>query len=103
MFSRELKEGHRVSNTGFLVDSMGYLTALAKADPTGHLNYSERNIVGKLFQTYTMRIGRFHETWNGGQLTVERWLTAYTHYFNHLRGHQALDDRLPVEQLEESI
>ena len=56
--------------------------ALAKYDLLGDLNYSERNIVEKLFQTYTMRVGRFHETWNGSQLSVERWLTAYTVYYN---------------------
>ena len=60
----------------FLVDGMGYLTALAKTDLLGDLNYSERNIVEKLFQTYTMRVGRFHETWNGSQPSAERWLTA---------------------------
>jgi putative transposase len=102
-FLRELKEEHRVSDAEFLVDGMGYLTALAKTDLTGHLDYSDRNIVEKLFQTYTMRIGRFHETWNGGQLSAERWLTAYTHYYNHLRGHQALDDQPPVGKLEDSI
>ena len=31
-------------------------------------------------QTYTIRIGRFHETWNGGQLSAERCRTTYTHY-----------------------
>ena len=61
-FLRELKEEHRVSDAEFLVDSMGYLTALAKTDLLGDLNYSDWNIVEKLFQTYTMRIGRFRET-----------------------------------------
>ncbi len=41
---------------------MGYLTALAKTDLSGSPDYSERNAVEKLFQTFTMRIGRFHET-----------------------------------------
>ena len=82
---------------------IGYLTALARTDLNGELNYTDRNVVEKLFQTYTMRIGRFHETWNGGQLSAERWLTAYTYYYNHLRGHQALNDQPPVENLEASI
>jgi putative transposase len=68
---------------------MEYLTALAKTDLSGHLDYSERNIVEKLFQTYTMRVERFHETWNGSRPSAERWLTAYTSYYNHHRGHQA--------------
>ena len=44
-----------------------------------------------------MRIARFHETWNGDQPSAERWLTAYAHYYNHLRSHQALDNRPPIE------
>ena len=96
-FLRELKEKHRVSDAEFLVDGMGYLTALAKTDLGGHLDYSDRNIVEKLFQTFTMRIGRFHETWNGSQPSAERWLTAYAYYYNHLRSHQALDNQPPVE------
>ena len=71
-FLRELKEEHRVADAVFFVDGMGYLTALAKTDLTGDLNYSERNLVEKLFQTYTMRVGRFHETWNGSQPSAER-------------------------------
>lgn len=74
---------------------MGYLTALARTKLNGHLDYSERNIVEKLFQTYTMRIERFHETWNGSQPSTERWLTAY--YYHHLRSRQAPDNQLPVE------
>ena len=99
-FLRELKEEHRVCDAEFLVDGMGYLTALARTDLTGDLNYSERNIVEKLFQTYTMRVGRFHETWNGSQPSAERWLTAYTAYYNHDRSHQALENQTPIEALE---
>ena len=79
---------------------MGYLTALARTDLTGHLGYSERNIVEKLFQTYTMRIKRFHETWNGSQASAEHWLTAYTAYYNHHRSHQALENQTPLKALE---
>jgi putative transposase len=78
-FLRELKEKHRVSDAEFLVDGMGYLTALAKTDLGGRLDYTDRNIVEKLFQTFTMRIGRFHETWNGSQPSAERWLIAYAY------------------------
>ena len=69
--SRTERGKHRVSYAEFLVDGMGYLTALAKTDLLGNLNYSERNIVEKLFQTYTMCVGRFHETWNGSQPSAE--------------------------------
>ncbi|WP_394295064.1 hypothetical protein [Halococcus thailandensis] len=76
---------------------MDYLTALAKTDLGNHLDYTDRNIVEKLFQTFTMRIERFHETWNGSQPSAERWLTAYTYYYNHLRSHRSLDNQPPVE------
>jgi putative transposase len=100
-FLDELKEKHRVSDAEFLVDGMGYLTALARTDLNGRLDYTDRNIVEKLFQTYTMRIERFHETWNGSQASAERWLTAYTTYYNHHRSHQALDNQSPVEALKQ--
>ena len=60
-FLDKLKEKHRVSDAEFLVNGMGYLTALARTNLSGDLNYTERNIVEKLFQTSTMRIQRFHE------------------------------------------
>jgi transposase-like protein len=61
-FLRELKDRHNVEDAEFLVDGMGYLTALAWTDLSGDLNYTNRNIVEKFFQTISMRIGRFHET-----------------------------------------
>jgi len=72
-FLNDLKEKHRVSDAEFLVDDMGYLTALARTDLRGELNYTDRNIVKKLFQTYMMQIERFHKTWNGIQASAERW------------------------------
>ena len=101
MFIRELKEEHRVGDADFLVDGMGYLTALAKTDLLGDLNYSDRNIVEKLFQTYTMRVGRFHETCNGSQPAQSAELTAYTINYNHLRNHQGLENQPPIEPLEQ--
>ncbi|EMA48544.1 transposase [Halococcus thailandensis JCM 13552] len=88
---------HRVSDAEFLVDDMGYLTALTKTDLSSHLDYSDRNIVEKLFQTFTMRIGRVHEIWNGSQPSAECWLTAYTYYYNHHRSYQTLDNQPTVE------
>ena len=99
-FRRELKEEHRVSDAEFLIDGMDYLTALAKTDLDGHLDYTDRNIVEKLFQTFTMQIARFHETWNGSQPALGAWLTADAYYYSHLRSHQALAinrrSKLPV-------
>lgn len=56
-FLRELKENLRTRDAVFLVDGMGYLTALARTSLSGDLNYSKRNIVEKLFQTITIRNG----------------------------------------------
>ena len=47
-----------------------------------------------------MRIGRFHETWNGSQPALGARLTAYTAYYNHDRSHQALENQTPIEALE---
>ena len=49
---------------------MGYLTVLARTDLRGELTYTDRNIVEKLFETDTMRIQRFHDTWNGSQASA---------------------------------
>jgi hypothetical protein len=39
-----------------------------------------------------MRVGRFHETWNGSQPALGAWLIAYTAYYNQQRSHQALEN-----------
>ncbi|EMA48526.1 transposase [Halococcus thailandensis JCM 13552] len=66
-FLHRLTTTHDVSDTEFLVDAGGYLTALARRELSGHLDYSERNLIEKLFQTVTMRIDRFHSFWEGVQ------------------------------------
>jgi putative transposase len=60
---------------------MGYLTALARVGLNRNLNYTERNIVEKFFQTYAMRIQRS---------------LLYTP-----RSHQALDGQPPPEILNQ--
>ena len=100
-FLSELKEKLRVRDVVFLVDGMGYLTALARTDLSGDLNYSDRNIIETLFQPFTIRIDRSHETWNGSQDSAERWLTAYAAYYNHHRSHQSPDNQPPVEALKQ--
>ncbi|EMA56819.1 hypothetical protein C451_00395 [Halococcus thailandensis JCM 13552] len=37
------------------------LTTLTKTDLSGHIDYTNRNNVEKLLQTFTMRIERVHE------------------------------------------
>ena len=53
-FLYRLTETHEVTDTEFLVDGGGYLTALARQELSGHLNYSTRNHIEKWFQTVTM-------------------------------------------------
>ena len=66
-FLHRLTEKHDVSDTEFLVDCGGYLTALFRNELSGQLNYSERNYIEKWFQTVSMRINRFHSFWWGSQ------------------------------------
>ncbi len=70
-FLHRLTEKHAVSDSEFLVDCGGYLTALFRHELSGQLNYRERNYIGKWFQTVSMRIDRFH---SGG--AVNRVLAA---------------------------
>ena len=69
-FLSELKERHDLSETEFLVDGMGYLTALAQTDLGGRLDYVTRNLIEKWFQTLTMRVDRFYNTWMGGRASA---------------------------------
>jgi putative transposase len=59
-FLHRLTEKHDVSDIEFLTDAGGYLTALARLDLHGVLNYSDRNSTEKWFQTVVVRIDRFH-------------------------------------------
>ena len=76
-FLHRLTEKHEVSDTEFLVDGSGYLTALARHELSGHLNYSTRNHIEKWFQTVVMRIDRFHSFWRGSPASAERWLRRF--------------------------
>jgi len=98
-FLHRLIEKHEVSDTEFLVDGGGYLTALFRHKLSGHLNYSERNHIEKWFQTVWMRIDRFHSFWRGSQSSARRWLRRFRHYYNRDRPNQSLDDRTPVEEV----
>jgi len=67
-----LTEKHDVAETEFLVDADGYLTALARHELNGQLNYTTRNQIEKWFQTVTMRINRFYSFWWGSQACAKR-------------------------------
>ncbi|SEP31113.1 DDE domain-containing protein [Halorientalis persicus] len=71
-FLHRLTEKHDVSDTEFLVDAGGYLTALVRQKLSGQLNYTDRNHIEKWFQTVTMRIDRFHIFWRGSQASTKR-------------------------------
>ena len=100
-FLGQLAEKHDFSETTFLVNGMGYLTALARCDLRGHLDYVERNLIEKWFQTLAMRIDRFHQTWMGRRASAARWLTAFRYYYNTQRPNQALNGRTPAEKVLE--
>lgn len=99
-FLRHLTEKHDLSNTEFLVDAGGYLTALARHELSGHLDYTDRNLIEKWFQTVTMRIDRFHSFWRGSQSSARRWLQRFRHYYNRHRPNQALDGEVPAAEVE---
>jgi len=98
-FLHRLTEKHDVSETEFLVDAGGYLTALARHDPSGHLDYENRNHIEKWFQTVSMRIDRFHSYWQGSQSSAKRWLRRFRYYYNRHRPNQALDGRTPATEV----
>jgi putative transposase len=98
-FLHRLTEQHEVENAEFLVDAGGYLTALARHELSGHLDYSTRNHIEKWFQTVTMRIDRFHSFWRGSPASACRWLRRFRHYYNHQRPNQALYGRTPAEEV----
>jgi putative transposase len=98
-FLGRLAEKHDLSEATFLVDGMGYLTALARCDLRGHLDYVKRNLIEKWFQTLAMRIDRFHQTWMGRRASAQRWLTAFVHYYNTQRPNQALENRTPAAEV----
>lgn len=78
-FLHRLIQNHDVSDTEFLVDGMGYLTALARHDLSGHLDHSLRNHIEEWFQTVAMRIDRFYSFWRGSPASAERWLRRFRH------------------------
>ncbi len=59
-FLSGLVEKHDLSDAVFLVDGYGYRTALFRIGLSGHLDYTERNLIEKWFHTLKQRIDRFH-------------------------------------------
>jgi len=98
-FLRSLDRKHDLADTVFLVDGYGYLTALARLDLNGRLDYSLRNHIEKWFQTLRMRIDRFHASWVGSQTSAQQWLAVFVAYYNRQRPHQALNHRTPAAEV----
>jgi len=99
-FLHRLTENHDLADTELLVDASGYLTALARHELSGQLNYRTRNHIKKWFQTVTMRIDRFHTFWRGSQSSARQWLRSFRHHYNHERPNQALDERTPAQEVQ---
>jgi putative transposase len=98
-FLSGLAEKHDLSDTVFLVDQFGYRTALSRLGLSGQVDYTDRNLIEKWFHTLKMRVDRFHNSWVGSRRSVRQWLALFAHYYNHLRPHQSLDGRTPVEEV----
>ena len=96
-FLRSLTRKHDLADTVFLVDGYGYLTALARLDLSGRLDYSFRNHIEKWFHTLRMRIDRFHASWVSSQASAQQWLAVFVEYYNRQRPHQTLNHRTPAE------
>ena len=96
-FLHRLTKKHDVSKTEFLVDGGGYLTALARQKLSGHLDYEDRNLIEKWFQTVSMRTDRFHTFWQGSHSSAKRWLRRFRYHYNRNRPNQALNNRTPAE------
>jgi putative transposase len=98
-FLSGLAEKHDLSDTVFLVDQFGYRTALSRLGLSGQVDYTDRNLIEKWFHTLKMRVDRFHNSWVASRRSVRQWLALFAHYYNHLRPHQSLDGRTPVEEV----
>ena len=96
----QLTQKHGGDNLVFLVDTGGYLTALSRHDLSSQLDYRLRNHIEKWFQTVIMRIDRFRSFWRGNQSSAEQWLQRFRHHYNHERPNQALNGRMPAEEIQ---
>ncbi|WP_435362345.1 IS6 family transposase [Haloarchaeobius sp. DFWS5] len=94
-----LAEKHDQSDAVFLVDQFGYRTALARLGLNGRVDYKDRNLIEKWFQTLKIRVDRFHNSWVGSRLSVRRWLAMFVHYYNVQRPHHSLDGRTPAQEV----
>ncbi|QCW05090.1 IS6 family transposase (plasmid) [Natrinema pallidum] len=69
-FLHRLDERHDLSEAEFLVDQFGYRIVLSRVGLSGRVNYTDRTLIEKWFQTLKMRIDRFHTSWVGSRSSV---------------------------------
>ena len=79
-FLHGLREKHDLSETVFLVDGYGYQIARARLGLSGRLDYVERNLIEKWFQTLKTRVDRFHNSWVGSRSSTRERLVQFVHY-----------------------
>jgi putative transposase len=103
VFLHGVAEKHDLSAAVFLVDDYGYLTALARLGLSGRLDYVDRNLIEKWFQTLKMRIDRFHHSWVGSRASVRRWLEQFMHYNDQQGLHQSLNNRTLAEEVQNIV
>jgi putative transposase len=82
-----------------LVDLFGYHTSLSRRGLSGQVSFTDRNLIEKWFHSFRMRVDRFHNSWRGSPQSVRQWRALLVHYYNHLRPHQPLKGRTPVEEV----
>jgi len=92
-FLHGLGERHDISDAVFLVDQFGYRTALSRLGLNGRVDYTDRNLVEKWFQTLKMRIDRFHNSWVGSRASAREWFEQFVHYNNSDRINHSTDER----------
>jgi putative transposase len=102
-FLHGLTQNHDCSQAVFLVDGFGYLTAISRLGMSGRLDYADRNQIEKWFHTLKMWIDRSHASWMASRRSVRQWLASFVHYYNFQRPHQALDERTPVEEVNQTV
>ena len=100
-FPHHLTEKHDVSDTEFLTDAGGYLTALARFDLYGELNYSEQNFHREVVQDRddANRPLSLALAGGGSPASARRWLRRFKNHYNYDRPDQALDGRTPVGEV----
>lgn len=66
-FLQKFREKHDLSDAEFLIDQVGYLTALFQLGLSGQVTCIDRNQIERWFHTLKMRCDRFYSFWRGSQ------------------------------------